>query len=223
MFGLFKRAKASNLFHKPGVMTEDFNPSPRQPCFCESGKSFAECCGAKRIIRKPPFGVFVFENYLEPEFVRQLREFADQREGHPLMMIDHEKSTPDDIVKIADNRRVTERVELGGRRDEINELVRSIYVKLAQKCFGKKLDWFESPDLMRYRPNGHYLKHADSENMNPATQKWDKVIDRDISLLIYLNDDFEGGELTFTKFNYKLRPTAGTVVLFPSDHRYMHP
>lgn len=222
MFGLFKRSKATNIFVEPGVATEDFNPAPRKPCFCGSGKTFAECCGAKLIIRNPPFGVFVFENYLDQDYVKQLRAFADQREGHPLMMIDNEKSTPDNIVKITDQRRITERVDLGNRRQEINDLVKSIYVKLADKCFAKKLDWIETPDLMRYQPGGHYLRHADSENMDPATQTWKKVIDRDISLLIYLNDDFEGGELTFTKFNYKLRPTPGTVVLFPSDHRYLH-
>lgn len=222
MFRLFGRPKAANIFIEPGVSNEDFNPSPRKPCFCDSGNTFAECCGSKLRIRKPPFGIFIFENYLKHDYVQQLRDFADQHEGAPLMMIDSERSTPDNIVKITDQRRVTERVDLGNRRQEINDLVKSIYIKLADKCFGKKLDWYESPDLMRYQPGGHYLRHADSENIDPQTQTWKKVIDRDISMLLYLNDDFEGGELTFTKFNYQLKPTAGTVVLFPSDHRYLH-
>lgn len=219
---LFKRSKAANIFLEPGVATEDFNPSPRKPCFCGSGNTFAECCGAKLRIRNPPYGIFIFENYLDPDYTKELREYADQREGQPLMMIDNERSTPDNIVKIADQRRVTERVNLGERRQEINELVKSTYIKLADECFGKKLDWFESPDLMRYQPGGHYMRHADSENMDVQTQTWKKVIDRDISMLLYLNDDFEGGELTFSKFNYQLKPKAGTVVLFPSDHRYIH-
>jgi len=30
---------------------------------------------------------------------------------------------------------------------------------------------------------------------------WRKAVDRDISLLIYLSDDFEGGELHFKRLN----------------------
>ena len=41
-------------------------------------------------------------------------------------------------------------------------------------------------------------------------------------MLIYLNNDFEGGELSFYKLNYQIRPQAGAVVLFPSDHWYLH-
>ena len=41
-------------------------------------------------------------------------------------------------------------------------------------------------------------------------------------MLIYLSNDFEGGELSFYKLNYQIRPQAGAVVLFPSDHRYLH-
>ena len=41
-------------------------------------------------------------------------------------------------------------------------------------------------------------------------------------MLIYLNDGYEGGELSFYKFNYQVWPRAGAVVMFPSDHRYLH-
>jgi predicted 2-oxoglutarate/Fe(II)-dependent dioxygenase YbiX len=58
--------------------------------------------------------------------------------------------------------------------------------------------------------------------MDLKSQMWSKVIDRDLSMLIYLNDDYEGGELSFYKLNYQIRPRAGAVVMFPSDHRYLH-
>lgn len=45
---------------------------------------------------------------------------------------------------------------------------------------------------------------------------------RDISLLIYLRDDFEGGELHFKRLNYSLKPKAGMLVWFPSDVRFEH-
>jgi predicted 2-oxoglutarate/Fe(II)-dependent dioxygenase YbiX len=164
----------------------------------------------------------MFENYLDQEYCKDLVAYAEQRKGQPLMVIDNEASTPDNIVKVADKQRVTERVDLGERRGEINDLVKKIFVDLAEQCTGRSLEWFEAPDLMRYRPGGFYSKHADSENVDPQTRQWSKVIDRDLSLLIYLNNEYEGGELSFYKFNYQVWPRAGAVVMFPSDHRYLH-
>jgi predicted 2-oxoglutarate/Fe(II)-dependent dioxygenase YbiX len=202
--------------------TPDFQPGGNDSCYCGSSKFFTDCCGSTEAIRPPPYGLFMFENYLDAEFVKELTSFANQRDGQRLMVINNDESTPDNIVKAEDQRRVAERVDLGERRQEINELVESVFVNLADKCFGKALDWFESPDLMRYREGGYYIKHADSQNMDVANRTWSKIIDRDLSLLIYLNDSYEGGELSFYKLNYQIRPRAGAVVLFPSDHRFLH-
>ena len=51
---------------------------------------------------------------------------------------------------------------------------------------------------------------------------WKRVVDRDVSLLIYLTEEFQGGEILFNNFQYRLKPRAGMVVYFPSDHRYVH-
>jgi predicted 2-oxoglutarate/Fe(II)-dependent dioxygenase YbiX len=208
------------LQHKGPVA--DFNPGGEDNCFCGSGKPFNSCCGSTQAVRPPPVGLFMFEDYLDRAFTRELVAFAERRPGERLMVIDDKASTLDNIVEMADERRVTERVDLGERRQDIIHRVKTIFTDLAAKCFGQSLDWIETPELMRYQTGGFYIRHADSENMNPETQTWSKVIDRDISLLIYLNDDFEGGELSFYKFNYQIRPRAGAVVLFPSDHRYLH-
>ena len=203
-------------------LMEDFNPGPQDTCYCGSGNLFHVCCGSTQAVRPPPYGLFMFENYLDENTRRELLAYAEQHEGQRLMVIDDRKSTPDNIVKTEDKRRVTERVPLGEWRQRINDMVKAMYIELAGRCFGKKLDWFELPDLMRYREGGYYLRHADSQNMNPDTKGWNKVIDRDISMLIYLNNEFEGGELSFYRLNYQIRPRAGAVVLFPSDHRFLH-
>jgi len=164
--------------------TPDFQPGGNDSCYCGSSKFFTDCCGSTEAIRPPPYGLFMFENYLDAEFVKELTSFANQRDGQRLMVINNDESTPDNIVKAEDQRRVAERVDLGERRQEI--------------------------------------KHADSQNMDVANRTWSKIIDRDLSLLIYLNDGYEGGELSFYKLNYQIRPRAGAVVLFPSDHRFLH-
>jgi hypothetical protein len=42
------------------------------------------------------------------------------------------------------------------------------------------------------------------------------------SLVAYLNDDYEGGELYFDKFNLKIKPRAGDLYLFPSTYLFSH-
>jgi predicted 2-oxoglutarate/Fe(II)-dependent dioxygenase YbiX len=187
-----------------------------------SSKPFYECCGSTEMVRPPPFGLFMFENFLTPEVCSDLVEFANQCDGERLMVIDNDQSTPNNVVRVADKRRITERVNLGERRSELIELVKSTFIDLTKQCTGRELEWFEAPDLMRYHEGGFYVKHADSQNMDPDTKIWSKVIDRDLSMLIYLNDDFEGGELSFYKLNYRIRPRAGAAVLFPSDQRFLH-
>ena len=43
-----------------------------------------------------------------------------------------------------------------------------------------------------------------------------------IASLIYLNDDFEGGELYFPKQGITLKPKAGDLVAFPGNKNYPH-
>lgn len=45
---------------------------------------------------------------------------------------------------------------------------------------------------------------------------------RDVSSVLYLNDDYEGGELNFVNQKLKIKPKAGTVVLFPSTEKFVH-
>jgi hypothetical protein len=42
------------------------------------------------------------------------------------------------------------------------------------------------------------------------------------SIVFYLNDDYEGGEISFPKQDIKIKPTAGSLVIFPSVKPYYH-
>jgi Rps23 Pro-64 3,4-dihydroxylase Tpa1-like proline 4-hydroxylase len=70
----------------------------------------------------------------------------------------------------------------------------------------------ENYSLLRYSPGQYYREHYDGPTASA----------RSVSVLIYLNDDYEGGEIEFINFNEKLKPKAGTVILFPSNYAYRH-
>ena len=45
---------------------------------------------------------------------------------------------------------------------------------------------------------------------------------RQMSMVAYLNDEYEGGELEFINFDLKIKPQKGSVILFPSAFPYAH-
>lgn len=67
-------------------------------------------------------------------------------------------------------------------------------------------------DYLRYDVNGHYREHIDTFML--AGQKEC----RKLTVLVFLNDDFEGGKFYIKVGSEKLYPpqSAGTVVVFPS-------
>lgn len=69
----------------------------------------------------------------------------------------------------------------------------------------------ESIHLLRYGQTGHLPAHQDQG-----------VSSRVLSTVMYLNDDYEGGEIEFRHSNVKLKPKAGSIIFFPSNFLYIH-
>jgi len=67
--------------------------------------------------------------------------------------------------------------------------------------------------LIRYRPGGFYNAHKD----NPGGARDNQ---REITVVIYLNDDFRGGATAFTRLDFAFTPRAGYVLLFPSGYKH---
>jgi predicted 2-oxoglutarate/Fe(II)-dependent dioxygenase YbiX len=67
--------------------------------------------------------------------------------------------------------------------------------------------------VIRYRPGGFYGAHKD----NPGGARSNH---REITVVVYLNDDFRGGATSFTKLDYAYTPRAGYVLLFPSVYKH---
>lgn len=70
----------------------------------------------------------------------------------------------------------------------------------------------EQPQLLRYQEGGHYIEHVDNSNGSP----------RALSIVIALNQDYEGGELSFFQDRVRLSLQAGEVLMFPSAFMFTH-
>jgi len=42
------------------------------------------------------------------------------------------------------------------------------------------------------------------------------------TIVVYLNDDYEGGELYFNDLDIKIKPQAGSIIMYPSSAPYSH-
>lgn len=204
-----------------GVKLPHFNPKPDSACICRSGRAFRDCCGSTAPNRRPPPGVFVLKGFLDRDTCRKWVDFLERQPRAMAQVLDMKKSTPGKPVFVEDKARVCHEVKGGDLQPEINEAVKAAYLKVAAAS-NRTLQWMEMPHVLRYEPGGYYVSHADSAQRDEATKDWYKVNDRDLSLLMYINDEFTGGGLTFTRFNCRFKPNVGDVLLFPSDHRYEH-
>lgn len=69
----------------------------------------------------------------------------------------------------------------------------------------------QSIHLLRYDQGGHLPAHQDQG-----------VSSRVLSSVMYLNDNYDGGEIEFQNSGVKIKPEAGSIIFFPSNFLYIH-
>ncbi len=169
-----------------------------------------------------PHGVLLVENYASPELCRYLMDYSERTLGTKLKVVDAAQSVGDTVVAVESENRRTESVSINGIAGEMLNIFIDIYTERLTPFYGVQFEWFERPQILRYRAGGKYDPHADADDLDPQTKQWMRVHDRDISVLLYLNEDYEGGKLSFESLNFSIQPKAGMLIAFPSDHRYLH-
>lgn len=172
--------------------------------------------------REAPTGVLVVENHLPETVCRRWCAYAEERAGAELQVVDFDRSDASRTVSMQSEGRVTERVPLDAIRREVADEFGRIFGSVLAHHYHVDFEWFEAPQMLRYQPGGIYRRHADADHWVPGEQRWVRTHDRDYSVLLYLNDEFEGGELHFPRLGFQLRPRAGMLVAFPSNYRYEH-
>lgn len=81
-----------------------------------------------------------------------------------------------------------------------------------QKFNIHNLRYWEAFNYIRYGEGQHFQEHHDHGFSYNCT----------VSLVTYLNDDYEGGEIYFRLQGLDYKPKAGDTVLFPSNFMYPH-
>ena len=110
--------------------------------------------------------------------------------------------------------------------DMLKPIFHRLFVTYVEPFFKLKIEWWETPQLLSYIEGGRYDPHVDADRWVKSEGgkggTWEPYLDRQISMLLYLNDGFTGGKLNFPDHQVKIQPKPGLLVAFPSSSQYRH-
>lgn len=196
-------------------------PAPQRPVTLVEARGAGNPEVARRRTDTPP-GVLVVDDYLHPDACERITRYTLDAPGRPLRVLDHDRSDGDTLVMRTSDKRITEKVRIDGIAPEMLALFTDVYGHRLEPFYGVEFEWFERPQILRYGPGGKYHAHADAEHYDREAKRFVRAQDRDYSVLVYVNDGYEGGAIAFPRLDYEVRPEPGMLVAFPSDHRFEH-
>ena len=109
-------------------------------------------------------------------------------------------------------------------RTEVQDLLfeKAVCMKnIIEKCdISSKTLYVEYPQFVKWEPGWELIPHCDNcepDGITPNATPW-----RSHGGVIYLNDDFEGGEIFYPKLDIEIRPKPGMMLIHPAGLDYMH-
>lgn len=70
----------------------------------------------------------------------------------------------------------------------------------------------EDYEILKYSEGNYFIDHIDDG----------LFMTRKVSIVYYFNDDYEGGEIVFPRFNVNIKPKENQLLLFPANYIYNH-
>lgn len=104
-------------------------------------------------------------------------------------------------------------------------------MQLASSIYGRTLVHRLEPYMKKFLTGSDHSPHADSEALSNnvvdfmprySADELNTPVLIEVAANLYLNDDFEGGELYFPLRDLSIKPKAGQLVFFPGGHEYIH-
>jgi hypothetical protein len=100
-------------------------------------------------------------------------------------------------------------------QDESLEVMKSVYKKVNSILNYPKYEMDQFLQFNRYFPED--IENCLDDHYDSETNSIYKG-----GVVIYLNEDFEGGTLEYTNLNITIVPKAGMMVAHPGNEKYMH-
>jgi Rps23 Pro-64 3,4-dihydroxylase Tpa1-like proline 4-hydroxylase len=117
-----------------------------------------------------------------------------------------------DYQKYVDENLMTMNSDWVDKSIEINEDVAMQISQDIQALFKTKTALEPMRTVQRHYPGSFLKEHVDAEH-DPSLI---------YACVIYLNDNFNGGNLYFPKLGVTIRPVTGALAIFPTGDQYLH-
>jgi len=172
----------------------------------------------------PKTGIFVYRNIITPEMdiINRLENVLSNSDRYKWMdaLVGYAQKIPE-YRDCYDFKFKKENLQNDLGEDSLN------LQKIWQDCYDRKaeavkhysktyninnLRYWEAFNFVKYGPGQHFQEHHDHGFSYNCT----------VSLVSYINDDYEGGELYFRLQDLKIKPKAGDLYIFPSTFMYPH-
>ncbi len=184
--------------------------------------SVNEIIESSEIVELAP-GVIMYKNIFSPENIIELIE-SESKEDWPYLMWENSETDNGKIssyrmsVQMELNPLQANKIENIPRMKPAAVLWKKIFKNIDAAVYhyrdkySLELSTDEGYRVLKYPSGGEYSSHCDYGSENG----------RILSCVGWFNDDFNGGELEFDYFGIKVSPSAGSMVLFPSNYLYRH-
>lgn len=159
---------------------------------------------------------------LTPELVSIfLRTFSDVKEFTPAEITKEGDQVVDLNYRVVQNYPIKYGLDISLTETHwFNLIARLLQKKVEEYNKDKQVIYTPSKilelTLLKYEEGGFYKPHVDSG-----------AVHREVSAIVFLNNDYEGGHLQFFEPNHKdlildIKPEIGKVVLWPSNFLFPH-
>lgn len=119
--------------------------------------------------------------------------------------------------------------DINGLDIDRDSKLRSLYIKnslvmAVEMCFDRYMDG-HGLNKNEYKLDHHILpirKWIPGPGMGPHCDNYDGHSNLAFSMVTYLNDDYQGGEINFPGHNINIKPKAGSTIMFPAVEPFIH-
>ena len=179
------------------------------------------------MIENPLSYILIRPNIINSQGLEEILQHIKSSSSEDLSVFDPEKTNHTGQTQWSVDKKVrdTQIVSMEGIYPQIEQLFKNTVKHIINPFYQIEVDSSEIPQILSYSTGGHYKPHIDGESIwvSPKGEKiWKKSTDRDLSIVFFLNNDFEGGDFVFPDLKVRVRPEPGMMVCFPSNHQYMH-
>lgn len=99
---------------------------------------------------------------------------------------------------------------------EVNKIIEDN----ARRVYAKVVEFYGETDFKPFdETRTHIARFEAGAKMH---EHFDSSRPNDIATLIYINDDYDGGEIYFPDYDVSIKPRAGDLVCFPDNPAFVH-